>query len=95
MSFSHLAFDQISRQVALGASVVFAAAFAVYALRQKPTPCDICGGMGSWNCVICDGNGFLRNGRVKKNCKACVGRGKRLCRKCAGSGWNKRSNYIG
>jgi DnaJ-class molecular chaperone len=85
--------DQITAELAVAGLAVLAGGFAALTSRN-PEPCEICGGAGNWGCVICDGEGFLVEGRASKKCVACVGRGKRLCRKCAGSGWKKRTNYI-
>lgn len=90
-----LALDQISGRAALAAGVALTAAFVAYTRRAPPKPCNICGGLGAWKCVICDGEGFMFRGRVKAQCKACVGRGKRICRECTGSGWNKKTDFIG
>lgn len=95
MSFAVMAFDQITGKMFVAGVIVASTAFLAYTRRGPPKQCQICGGMGAWKCVICDGKGFMFNGRVKSKCKACVGRGKRLCRECTGSGWDKRTNYIG
>lgn len=88
-----LRIDQITVKIA--AAGVVAGLGGFFAMTQrKPEPCSLCGGAGNWGCVICDGEGFMVDGRSRKKCVACVGRGKRICRECEGSGWNKKTNYI-
>lgn len=88
-----LRIDQITVKIA-AASVVAGLGGFLAITQRKPEPCNICGGAGNWGCVICDGEGFMVDGRSRKKCVACVGRGKRICRECEGSGWNKKTNYI-
>jgi hypothetical protein len=80
--------------VALGCAGALAAGVLVL-MTRAPQPCEICGGMGSWDCVICGSNGVVVDGRKRTKCVACVGRGKRLCRACDGSGYKKITNYVG
>lgn len=88
-----LRIDQITVKIAAAGLVAGLGGF--FALTQrKPEPCSICGGAGNWGCIICDGEGFMVDGRSRKKCAACVGRGKCICRECEGSGWNKRTNYV-
>lgn len=88
--------DQVLAGSVIMAGLTLGGTAYLLARGNKPVPCDICGGMGSWKCVICDGNGTIKSSpRVLSKCKACVGRGKRLCRKCNATGWRRRSSYVG
>lgn len=87
--------DQVAALAAAAIGISVAGAAVIFSRGNNLKPCEICGGIGSWTCVICDGKGYMYNGRQKSKCKACVGRGKKLCRKCDASGWNKQSNFIG
>lgn len=95
MSATHLMVDQVAALTAGTFGLAFGGAAILLMRGNNLRPCEICGGMGSWNCVICDGKGVTFKGRTKTKCKACVGRGKRLCKKCDASGWQKKSNFIG
>lgn len=81
--------------IALATGVCMIAGGVSWLLSKTPEYCDMCGGMGAWNCVICAGSGRLVEGTVRRECPACVGRGKRLCRKCGGTGIDKKTDYIG
>lgn len=95
MHAGHFLVDQVAALTMGAIGLTLGGAALVLSRGNKLQPCKTCGGMGSWNCVICDGKGTLFKSRVKSNCKACVGRGKRLCRDCDASGWKKTSNFIG
>lgn len=96
MSVPTFAFDAVTGKIAAAAGVALSATLlTAWARRGPPKPCEVCGGIGYWNCVICDGQGFQLKGRTKTKCPACVGRGKRLCKECTGSGWDTKTNYIG
>lgn len=95
MSLPFLALDPTAGKLIVASGVALGATVIAFIRRGSLRPCEICGGLGSWKCVICDGSGAMFSGRVKTKCKACVGRGKRLCRECTGSGWAKGTNYIG
>lgn len=89
-----LRIDQVTGEMA-AAGVGMLVSGVLVMMQRKPQRCEICGGAGHWECVICDGEGYLGLRRERKKCVACVGRGKRLCKKCEGSGWDKKTNYIG
>lgn len=87
--------DQVAALTAGAVGLTLGGMAFVLSRGNKVTPCDQCGGMGSWNCVICSGKGVFFQGRTKKQCKACMGRGKKLCRQCGATGFKKSSNFIG
>lgn len=95
MFTSHFLINQVTALTAVTLGLTVGGAAFLLSRGNKLRPCETCGGMGSWKCVICDGKGYIFANRKRSQCKACVGRGRRLCRDCNASGWNKRSNFIG
>lgn len=92
---THLMVDQVVALTATAVGLGLGGTALLLSRGNQLRPCEVCGGMGSWKCVICDGKGHIFESREKRQCKACVGRGRRLCRECNASGWNKRFNFFG
>lgn len=94
---TRLAVDQITAGAVVAAGSALLTGFLAFTAKKSDLKrCDMCGGQGNWQCVICAGTGksvveqggtaYSSGLRVKQKCQACVGRGKRICRRCSGRG---------